>query len=212
MPESVMAAMEALSEKLSTQLGLSLRLAMSERPLEPAALSETETRIFEGFQSPHRRLSYLLGRAAVHALVPEATLSFPVRGYSLSHSLASEASLAVAVEAKKKGELVPVGIDIEKIAARKPGLARRFLNDREFTLFESLPEPEQETIRFWTIKEAVWKAAQCTEAQSPVVTQVEILSVSETHGLAKFKDQHYRVISEELGLFMMTIAVQDSPF
>ena len=153
-----------LASYFSSALGVSLRVALTETPLAEGSLSEVERQRFDALTAPRRRASYLLGRAAVHALVDDPALAFPVLGYSLSHSVSAEGSLAIAVEARYDGQLFPVGVDIERISPRKLGLARRFLKDREFALFESLPESDRETIRFWTIKEAVWKAAQASAA------------------------------------------------
>lgn len=192
----------------SDLLGCTLRFTLAETPLPEAALSDVEKERFDALSAPRRRASYLLGRAAVHLLVEDHSLMFPALGYSLSHSVSAECSLAIAVEAKQDGQLRPVGIDIERISPRKPGLARRFLNDNEFALFESLPKPERETIRLWTIKEAVWKAAQASTASLALVTQVEILSLDKAQGLARFEDCDYRFASCLYGNCFMTVAIR----
>ena len=197
-----------LAPYFSICLGVSLRVALTEKPLPEAVLSKLETDRFKALTAPRRRASYLLGRAAVHSLVEDHSLAFPALGYSLSHSVSATSSLAIAVEATQDAQLLAVGVDIERISPRKLGLARRFLNDREFALFESLPESERETIRFWTIKEAVWKAAQASAASVALVTQAEILSLEGAQGLACFEGREYRFASCLYGYCFVTVAIE----
>ena len=70
---------------------------------------------------------------------------------SISHS---EGALAVAVTSS------PVGVDIEAICRlRAKNFAKRILNEREFSEFESSEKEgrTEELVRLWTMKEALFK-------------------------------------------------------
>ena len=73
--------------------------------------------------------------------------------FSFSHS---KGALAVAVSRN------PIGVDIEPMDTEcSDGLARRIMNDSEYSVFEKLDEGEKQGyfVKVWTAKEALFKAS-----------------------------------------------------
>lgn len=132
-------------------------------------LSGAERARLEGFRSPDRRLGFALGRTAARGLLAHATGEAPEhvrldvapdgspvapgRFVSIAHTGRGEASLGVAATAP-----VPVGIDAEAVAARRPDLWRRLLSPAEYAVLDAFggPTDEAQTL-LWALKEAVLK-------------------------------------------------------
>ena len=51
----------------------------------------------------------------------------------------------------------PVGVDVEEVREFKKSLARYVLNDEEYSMISSAPQPDREFIRLWTMKESCLK-------------------------------------------------------
>ena len=51
----------------------------------------------------------------------------------------------------------PVGVDVEDVREFKDSLARYVLNDEEYAMISSSPQPDREFIRLWTMKESCLK-------------------------------------------------------
>ena len=51
----------------------------------------------------------------------------------------------------------PVGVDVEDVREFKESLARYVLNDEEYAMISSSPQPDREFIRLWTMKESYLK-------------------------------------------------------
>ena len=68
--------------------------------------------------------------------------------FSLSHT---EGCIAVAVNT------APVGIDVQKIAPRREGFAKRWLNEREALAVAASDDPDATLCTVWCAKEAVCK-------------------------------------------------------
>lgn len=51
----------------------------------------------------------------------------------------------------------PVGVDVEEVREFKESLARYVLNDEEYAMISSSPQPDREFIRLWTMKESYLK-------------------------------------------------------
>ena len=51
----------------------------------------------------------------------------------------------------------PVGVDVEDVREYKDSLARYVLNDEEYAMVSSSPQPAREFIRLWTMKESYLK-------------------------------------------------------
>lgn len=136
-----------------------------------AWLSKEEQARWQAFPSRKRRREFLLGRAAARQAVgarlgvapKEAPLSTAADGavdvasalpedcfVSISHA----EGCAVAAAAPR-----PVGIDLERVRVRRPGIRRFVLHPDEEGLLARLPFAEERgLVLVWAIKEAVLKA------------------------------------------------------
>lgn len=107
---------------------------------------------YRAIGSVERRRQWLLGRTALHQLLPAGTdtggLTFPHPQLSISHT--DEVAFAVQVE-----HVVGTGVDVELTARRPdPRSARFFLRADERPSELSAAE----LLRLWTVKEALFKA------------------------------------------------------
>ena len=149
--------------------GLSARLVTeADDPLP--ALPETERVRMASFGHPSRRSQFALGRLAARSLaanrlgldprvVPLAVAedgapTLPDLSVSIAHTGRAGTVAALAAVADRT-----VGVDLERIAPRRPDLWRRILTDDERPLLARLggPTDEVQTL-LWTLKEAVLKA------------------------------------------------------
>lgn len=153
---------EKLEERLETELGISLRAAVTMKPIDVNRLSSKERSHLETLGNDRRLVSWLTGRAALKTLLtrlgePDETmeLEFPHRRYSLTHS----GSYAVAV-GTSSDELVGIGVDLEIHRPVRRETSRVFLDDREQAWLESCHETSitKELLRLWTVKESLFKS------------------------------------------------------
>lgn len=161
-----------------------IAVALASRP-DTALLSSDERARMAGFASAERRLGFALGRTAARSLLAEA-LGLPAaevpltvggdgaprspgRRVSIAHT--GRGPRAVAVAAVAAG---PVGIDVERVAPRRPDLWRRILAPDEHGVLEALGGPTDETqTLLWALKESVLKGQRTgfrAAAQSVVLT------------------------------------------
>jgi len=128
-------------------LGVEVELAASNSPAAVDDLSPGErSRLPDG----PRRDDWLRGRAALKALVDggdTATVAFPHRGLSLTHSA------GVAVAARCDGDQDGLGVDFEGWRPIDARAARFYLHDDEWH-----DDERGDLLRLWTVKEAVFKA------------------------------------------------------
>ncbi len=135
-----------------------------------SALTPAEAERMAGFGHPSRRSQFLLGRVAARTLAGErlgvaardvpltvgadGAPELPRLGVSIAHTGRDGASAALAAVADRA-----VGVDLERIAARRPDLWRRILASSETHLLDQLGGPT-DTVQtlLWTLKEAVLKA------------------------------------------------------
>ncbi|MAQ92259.1 MAG: 4'-phosphopantetheinyl transferase [Rhodothermaceae bacterium] len=136
---------------------------------DPALLSHTERERMATFGHPDRQRQFLLGRTAARSLVgatlatrPEAVVlrvgadgAPVVDGVRLSIAHTGHAESVAAAAAVAAG---PVGVDLERVARRRPDLWRRILRPDEYGVLEALggPTDDAQTL-LWTLKEAVLK-------------------------------------------------------
>ena len=162
-----MRAPTALLRRLPPTLDVALRTSAD--GVDAAALSPEECARMGAFAHPDRRQAFGLGRMAAHALVarhlgeghrievaPDGALSAGGRALSLAHTGRGEGAMAVAALAHGGGR---VGVDLERIAPRRPDLWQRLLHPDERDLLDALggPTDAAQTL-LWTLKEAVLKA------------------------------------------------------
>lgn len=163
-----------------------LDVLVEERVL--AWLSEEEHRRWRSYGSRRRARQFLLGRALAREMLAERwgvepgavrltttdrgaprVLDEPGAGLSIAHS-GRRAAVAVADRT--------VGVDLERIEARRPDLYRRFLQEDEFGLIDrfSSAGPDVDPaaqILCWTLKEAVLKAHGTGLDVSPRTLRIE---------------------------------------
>ncbi len=134
--------------------GIRLLLAEARKPLDPLDLTPGEQEIWHTL-SKVREPSWLLGRAALHALLPRlgrakdsSLLKFPEAQVSLTHT--SYEALAVGTSEAICG----IGIDCEDDKTVKRAALRFFANEAERAAIDD----DASALRLWTIKEALYKA------------------------------------------------------
>jgi len=138
---------------LAALLGVAVRIATAAAPLAPRALTAAERARAEGFPTEARRRDWLVGRAALKALLgpgaDTAGLAFPHPRLSLTH--AGGRAFAVSAEGPAAG----VGIDYEpERSSVDPRAARLFLAPAE----RAAATTAGALLRLWTVKEALFKA------------------------------------------------------
>ena len=152
----------ALSDGLSRDLGVAVRLSVATAPLPMAALSMAEMARLAELPGRARQDEWRRGRAALKDALrsigqPEDTarLALPHRLVSLTHS----GQIAVAVAATD-GATLGVGVDLEMDRAPRLETARFFLTEGEQAWLHAQPEVEKRAhiVRLWTVKESLFKA------------------------------------------------------
>ena len=147
--------------------GLAARLA---RTPDASALTAPERARLAAFGHADRRRQFALGRTAARTLAAERLGVAPrdvplavgpdgapeVAGACVSIAHTGRAGDAAALAAVADG---PVGVDLERVAPRRPDLWTRILTPAERPLLDALggPTDDAQTL-LWTLKEAVLKA------------------------------------------------------
>ena len=144
---------DQVPDPVGERLGFPVRIATVSEPLAPEVLWPAERRRLDSLPTDARRRDWLLGRAALKALVDApfdtAALAFPHRRLSLTHA----GGTAFAVLAG--GGVVGTGVDFEPARATvDPRAARFFLGPAE----RAAASTHAELLRLWTVKEALFKA------------------------------------------------------
>lgn len=136
----------------------------------PDVLSPAERQRLATFSHPDRRAGFVLGRTAARTLIaarlgcaPEAApLAVGADGAPEVPGTALFLSIAHAGRGTVVGGAVlaerPVGLDLERITPRHPGLWRRMLSPAEHDVLDALggSSDEAQTL-LWSLKEAVLK-------------------------------------------------------
>ncbi len=135
-----------------------------------ALLSEEEARRLSEIRHTRARQHFMLGRAALRALVGERLGVKPVDAplnraadggvdigaEEIYGSITHAANYAVAVVGAK-----PIGVDLERIQPRAHGLAKFIFLPEERAMYDLLPvDRTRAVVLCWTLKEAVLKAAR----------------------------------------------------
>ncbi|MBY0546601.1 MAG: 4'-phosphopantetheinyl transferase superfamily protein [Candidatus Obscuribacterales bacterium] len=139
-----------------------LRFRIISGDFESLPLSNAESAAYEGYTNPRRKQSWLRARCALKELmatIGERTdtslVPFPDKRYSISHA----GEIAVAV-ARLDDDPQGMGVDLEICRSLKAGSERFFLNTTEREWIHACNEAQRddERIRLWTVKEAVYKS------------------------------------------------------
>lgn len=177
----------ALENEVSEALAGQWTVAVATTGCPVDALTAGERRQYAGLPPVGpRRLSWLLGRAALHRLLTRlgqpadtAALRFPHPRLSLSHT-GGVAVAATPVALAAAG----VGIDIEMLRQPREALARFFLDPAECAWLAAQPAPERPAhlLRLWTVKEAVFKANPAN--RSTALHQYQLADCAAVRGIA----------------------------
>ncbi|MFI9103443.1 4'-phosphopantetheinyl transferase superfamily protein [Streptomyces fildesensis] len=134
------------------------------RPLAPTALTGPERARFAALTGRVQREQWLISRHALRTLLGVLGLPADTTGYAFPHcrlSLSHVGGAAVAAGlAVPAGGVVGVGVDLETARDARPETARFFLDERERSWLDTVPESARaaEHVRLWTVKEALYKA------------------------------------------------------
>ena len=161
-------------------------VCLSDQDIEPhlACLSVAERRRASGIRHPRARRHFVLGRSALRGLLgsqfglapkdvclrvgDDGAVRCDVPGWhcSIAHSNAR----VIASVARR-----PIGIDIELIKPRDPGIAGYLLRPDERESFDALPlDQTRAIILYWSLKEAALKAMHIGLRQSAKACRLEV--------------------------------------
>lgn len=153
---------EKLAQSLGNAVRTPLRFCIISGEFESLPLSNAEGSAYAVYTNPRRKQSWLRARCALKTLMKStgehtdtSLIPFPDKRYSISH--AGDIAVAVArLDDAPKG----MGVDLEICRSLKSGSERFFLNEIEKAWLDSCNDAQRndERIRLWTIKEAVYKS------------------------------------------------------
>jgi 4'-phosphopantetheinyl transferase EntD len=148
---------------LGVRLGPTWLITVAAVPVAVGSLTAGERVAYDRLpRAGGRRSDWLTGRAALKALLRRlgedddtSRISLPHPRIALSH--AGRAAVAFAA---RQPTAYGVGVDVEPVRRTPPDMARFFLGDAERAALDGLDgaAAEAETLRLWTVKEAVFKA------------------------------------------------------
>lgn len=187
---------------VSAALGVPVRLAAATAPLPPEALTPGELARLEAMPTEARRRDWLLGRAALKALLgagaDTSVLAFPDRRLSLAHA-GGRAFAALA----GGDTVVGTGIDFEPSrAAVDPRTARFFLSPAERAAVGTAGD----LLRLWTVKEALFKAT--ADNGGLVLADYGLVDPTAPHGTCTGpRAEHLRYATVPVAGGTLTVAV-----
>ncbi|MEO7836505.1 MAG: 4'-phosphopantetheinyl transferase superfamily protein [Acidimicrobiales bacterium] len=182
-------------------LGVPVRVASVSEPVAPVSLTAGEQDQWSALAPGPRRHDWLLGRAALKALLPRDTdtsaLAFPHPRLSLTHA----GGWGFAVEAG--GDVAGVGIDYEAWGRpADPGTARFFLRPAE----QAQVSGAESLLRLWTVKEALYKATP--DNHDAVLVDYRLGDAACLWGAATGpRGEQMRYASIEAALGVVTVAI-----
>ena len=140
-------------DTIADRLGILVRIATVREAAPLGALSPAERARFDTLPAEPRRRDWLLGRAALKALVgaafDTAALEFPHPRLSLTHAGGT------AFAAMAGADVLGTGVDFEPARATvDPRAAHFFLGPAE----RAAASTAGDLVRLWTVKEALFKA------------------------------------------------------
>lgn len=159
-------------------------------------LSPDERASLDAYGSRKRRTEFVLGRAAARILVSQRLGVSPenvglqvandgavdVVGADLHLSISHAKGWATAVISPRA-----VGIDMERLAIRSPGVYRYFLSPDEYELLEATDlDHDRVQILLWTLKESVLKGTRTGLRVSPRDMRIVALDLD---GVARIVDR-----------------------
>lgn len=181
-----------------------------------AMLPDEERARYERFPVQKRRREFLLGRAALRTLLADRLRTDPqhvplriaehgaleVPGTAYHVSLTHAENRAVAALAER-----PVGIDLERVAARDASVTEFLLHPSERALLDTLPLSEDAAFTLcWTLKEAVLKALGTGLRRSPKKLRLEIDAEEQTATVRAWNGSAWQAAFEERNGFFLSVA------
>ncbi|WNC73459.1 4'-phosphopantetheinyl transferase superfamily protein [Thalassotalea psychrophila] len=154
-----------MDKMLSQWSGKKVLVEMCKQQLPLAQLSINERKHYDSFTTQSRKAEWLKGRNALKVLLHKNNesldteqISFPNKSYSLTHN--DGLAIAIAMD-----DVTGVGVDFEVWHDVKPTMVEWFLNNAEKLWLSTLSGQkfEQEFVRLWTVKEALFKATMNNE-------------------------------------------------
>ncbi len=142
----------------------------------------------EAAAGPQRLLERKSARLALQEVLVELgeapkdveNLKFPQRCLSISHST----GVAVACGVSERSPVRGLGIDVEQARTVSARLGRFFLRDEEASSLGSVPN--EEVLRLWTVKEAIFKADP--QNKDRVLRHYRVQGLRQHSGLATHVD------------------------
>lgn len=185
-------------------------------PAWEAWLSAEERARLARFTHAGRREAFLAGRAAARQLLaarlgvapaevplcvaPDGAVE--VEGCSLHVSIAHSGVRAVAAAAEQV-----VGVDLEAIAERRPGVERFMLHPDEHDRFAALPlDYTRSLILYWAVKEATLKGLRTGLRLSPKKLLVDLDLAARAAVVDVEARESWSVRFEEQGGFFLAVA------
>jgi 4'-phosphopantetheinyl transferase EntD len=154
--------------------GVEVIVAHAAEPLDARELTARERTVLGHLAGGHRRREWLVGRRALRGALAAAGrppdtagIRFPVRWASVSHSAGWAVAVAVPMDpggaahaGGAEAAILGVGVDLELGASPSPGAARFFLRESETRRLRARADDERDDdrLRLWTVKEALFKA------------------------------------------------------
>ena len=204
---------QQLQTALGQSIGCALKLAALKGEFPPPKLSPGEKLELAKFTNDNRRHSWLRARCALKSLLSElgqnadtTAVSFPHCQYSITHT----ADMAIAV-ARLDAEPNGIGIDLEVCRLVKPGSEKFFLAEPERQWLDSLQgaNKDEQLIRLWTIKEAIFKSD--LQSQDGVLKNYLLEIPKNYHGEALHhangKSARFRYASSQLDNAWLTVSI-----
>ena len=161
-------------------------LCLTDQDIAPHlnCLSVAERVRFQRVRHPRTRRHFVLGRSALRALlgrqlnmeaaaVPlwtdeDGAVRCEVSGWHCSIAHAEERIIAVAARRL-------IGVDVERIQPREPGIADYMVREDEQAMYNALPvDRVRAVILCWTLKEAALKAVRIGLRQSAKACRLDI--------------------------------------
>lgn len=156
----MMTTAESLQTEINTNLASTFCIEINKEPMQTETLTEGELANFTKWNHPKRQQHWLMGRGALKQVLKKldqnldtSSLLFPNTHYSLTHS----DTIAIAIGASPNSEIKGLGIDFEAHRLIKDRALKFYLSPEEQLLLSSV-DCNENRLRLWTVKEALFKA------------------------------------------------------
>lgn len=208
---------DALSKRLPSDVRLQgVRYVAAKADRWRTWLSAAERRCIEGFGAESRRRDFLAGRAAARQLLSEALGTEPsavplrradddavdVERGNWHVSIAHSDEHALAVCARHR-----IGVDLEWIQPRNPGIADFLFHADDRGMVDELPYPDPASlILCWALKEAVLKARRTGFRTSPQALRLSVQPEEETAHVRVEGGEEWTLVYAHLEGYWATVA------